>query len=292
MKKTERVLAWKLSQGTLEIQPVMPGTLDDACRRLPGGAYTTLRTYHPKRALFLSDHFRRLEESAALSGLPVSIDHARLRSALRFVLNEAKVAFQGDNPVPDFRIRIVLDLESQPGDLYLVLAALTTPSTQEYKQGVAVILSSLQRALPGAKLTSFINMTAEIDLPPGVNEALLLDKQGCILEGMSSNFYAIIHGILFTAGEGILPGLTRSLVLEVAGMSSIPLNLQAPGIASIPEFSEAFLTSTSRGVLPVREIADLTVGAGQVIGSGKPGPLTRTIARLYQERVQQLLEEI
>jgi branched-subunit amino acid aminotransferase/4-amino-4-deoxychorismate lyase len=236
--------------------------------------------------LFLVDHFERLEASAALSGLPVSLDHTRLRGALRTVLGEALRGLQGGSRVHDYRIRIVLDLESNVGDLFFALTRLQTPSDQEYERGVAVILNGLQRSLPEAKLTSFISKTAEIGLPSWVNEALLVDEQGCILEGMSSNFYAVLKGKLYTAGEGVLPGLTRQLVLEEAGLAGITVILQAPALQSIPDFEEAFLTSTSRGVLPVNQIA------GQVIGSGKPGQLTQAIARRYQERVQQLLEEV
>ncbi len=290
MEKSKQVLAWKLSQAPGENQPLRIqdewSSLDEACRSLPGGAYTTLRTYHHSQVLFLADHFQRLEASAALSGLPVSLDHARLRMALRTVLGETSRVLRGGSRVHDYRIRIVLDLESNVGDLFFALTRLQTPSDQEYERGVAVILSGLQRSLPEAKLTSFISKTAEIGLPSWANEALLVDEQGRILEGMSSNFYAVIKGALYTAGEGVLPGLTRQLVLEEARLAGITVILQAPALQSIPDFEEAFLTSTSRGVLPVNQIA------GQVIGSGQPGQLTQTIASCYQERVQQLLEEI
>lgn len=290
MKKNHLVLAWKLPRAQIENQPLRIqgewSSLDEACRGLPGGAYTTLRTYHRNQALFLADHFQRLEASAGLSGQPISLDHARLREALRTVLGEALRVLRGGSRVHDYRIRIVLDLESNVGDLFFALTRLQTPSDQEYERGVAVILSGLQRSLPEAKLTSFISKTAEIGLPSWANEALLVDEQGRILEGMSSNFYAVIKGKLYTAGEGVLPGLTRQLVLEEAGLAGITVILQAPALRSISDLEEAFLTSTSRGVLPVNQIA------GQVIGSGQPGQVTQTIARRYQERVQQLLEEI
>ncbi len=282
------ILIWKL--GYHESQPALvtldppAASLDDACQRLPGGAYTTLRTYQSQNAIRLEDHFNRLEQSAELAGQPCQINRISLRTALRLAVSASP-----DSAIPvlsEFRIRLVLDLQDSPGDIYIVRGLLQTPSLQAYEDGVAAITTSIQRSLPSAKLTGFIQRAAQVSLPPGVNEALMLDQEQHILEGLSSNFYAVIDGCIFTASEGILPGITRSLVLEEAHKAGLILRPVPPALESIPQMQEAFLTSTSRAVLPVVQIDQ------QVIGSGKPGPISQQLLQLYLARIQRELEVI
>ncbi len=263
---------------TFTLDP-LPTSLDEACRRLPGGAYTTLRTFGGARSLRLEDHFDRLEESANLAGVPVQLPRAELRQALRQLIAQG---LQTGN----FRIRIVLDLESTPGDLYLARSPLHLPTPKAYLHGVKTILTPLQRSQPAAKLTAFIQQAALVHLPPGIHEALMVDPAGRILEGLSSNFYAFIEGKIWTAGEGVLEGITRRLALEEARADGLEVCLEAPAVADIPSFQEAFITSTSRAVLPVVSIDSQQVGSGQV------GRVARRLLALYQARIERELEEI
>jgi branched-chain amino acid aminotransferase len=151
-----------------------------------------------------------------------------------------------------------------------------------------VVTSELSRDMPRAKLTRF---SARADrerqtLPFGAHEALMVDDLGCILEGLSSNFFAVKAGSLWTADVGVLPGTTRALVLELVDELGIPLHLECIPSDKLPEFEEAFLTSVSRGVLPVRQVGET------VIGSGAPGPLSRRLMGAYEVRLAEELEEI
>ena len=95
-----------------------------------------------------------------------------------------------------------------------------------------------------------------------------------ILEGLSSNFFAVRKGILHTEDERVLPGITRELVLEL-GRGLLPRATGSVRLDQVAELSEAFLTSVSRGVLPVVRIDETT------IGDGRPGPVTQELARRF-----------
>ncbi len=261
-------------------------TLDALSARLPGGAYTTFRTFEGRKALLLNDHLERLGQTASLAGKPVALDTARLRSALRQVVQHTSA---GQN----LRLRLTLDLEVAPGTVYISAEALHTPPPEAYCQGVQATTVTMQRQLPKAKLTRFIARSGPVrqSLPPEVNEAIMADEQGCLLEGLSSNFFAWQAGELWTAEEGVLSGITRSLALECAAALRLPVRLQPARREQIPTFEEAFITSSSRAVLPLRQIDETIVGAAQR-PDGAPGPLTRRLMAAYQSRLDALIEPI
>jgi branched-chain amino acid aminotransferase len=296
-RPNEPISAWKLPCGEKQAQQLLldpvPREINEACQRLPGGAYTTLRTYQGNRVLRLEQHFQRLEQSAAIVGIPVGIDRHTAHKTLRMVITETIAqnaqAAGTETAVTiavDHRLRLVLDLEKIPGDLYIVCGMLITPAPDDYLNGVKVIISDLRRGLPEAKLTGFLEEAGRQPLPPDANEALMVNEDGRILEGLSSNFYAALNGVIWTAAEDVLPGTTRSLLLDEVLRLGIPLHLEAPRLADIPLMSDAFLTSTSRGILPVTRIDE------HVVGSGKPGAIIRQLGEAFWSRLESELENI
>jgi branched-chain amino acid aminotransferase len=96
-----------------------------------------------------------------------------------------------------------------------------------------------------------------------VTDAILLDENGYMLETMTANFYAILDGVLYTAGEGMLHGISRMIVLEVAE-GVLPIIHQALHIDQLLRISEAFFSSSSRGIVPInrideREFSDFSI---------------------------------
>jgi branched-chain amino acid aminotransferase len=279
-----KLSAWKLLDTKDRIQeiflPSSLGSLNAASRFLPGGVYTTLRTYGGKRVLPLRDHIQRLEESARLAGQPVRLD----RQSLQAGLGEALRRF----PAGEVRIRISVDLDQSPGDVYLVLEPLTTPSQEEYERGILAVTVPLHRENPRSKQVGFIETAEAVrrELPPGANEALMVGEDGRILEGLSSNFFAVKDGILWTAEDGVLPGITRSLVLETVRKLGLEVKLEGVLVSDLSLIGEAFLTSSSRSVLPVRQIDDI------VIGLGVPGPITKQLMKAYWGEIEIKLETL
>ncbi|MFC2055536.1 aminotransferase class IV [Chloroflexota bacterium] len=262
-------------------------TFDAITMSIPGGAYTTFRTYDHKKVIRLDDHLGRLEETARLTHKPVTLEQLRLREALRNVIDE----YPGDM---DLRIRVVLDLEVALGVIYLMVERLKTPPPGAYHSGVRVITCQLHRENPKAKLTASISIADKIreQLPTGIEEALMVDKAGCILEGLTSNFFAVKGGELWTNEEGVLSGITRSLVLNEAVRIELPVNFISITITEIADLEEAFITSSSRGILPVKQIDRILIGSGLPVCPGQPGPITKRLMDCLEDRIWNEVEEI
>jgi len=251
-----------------------PSSLNQASGELPQGGYTTLRTYGKGNTLHLIDHFARLEETARLSGVTIHLDWDRVRSGMR----QALAAF----PAPEARLRLTVDHTKEPGRLYISIEPLTIPSAEAYARGVAVTTQSLMRQSPKAKLTGFISRANEVRrqfASDNIEEILMVAPDNRILEGLTSNFFAYYQDEIWTAKEGVLSGITRSMILEECQNEKLRIRLTGFPLGEIPALSEAFITSTSRAVLPVTTINNFRIGAGL------PGPVTLRLLECYQKRV-------
>jgi branched-chain amino acid aminotransferase len=116
---------------------------------------------------------------------------------------------------------------------------------------------------------------------PQAYEHLIVNAAGELLEGLSSNFYALREGVLYTAGHGVLEGVTRRILLQCAHDLAIPVVLSASRAADIAQLDEAAISSSSRGLLAVVSID------GQAVGRGVPGPLVSALRAAYDGYVAQ-----
>ena len=241
-------------------------TLKEASAILPDGAYTTFRTYQGRRVLRLGQHVARLLESAALEGVPGILDLGAVRAAVGAALDATTLA--------ESRFRVTF----APPRLFLSVEPFVPLASRLYDEGAACVTVSVRRLNPEAKDTRFIATAAAAygALPPGVEEGLMQAEDGSVLEGLSSNFFAVKGGRLFTEEERVLKGVTRALVLEVAE-EVLPTERVAVRLEDGVE--ECFITSVSREVLPVVRID------GRPIGDGRPGVVTREIARRFASLV-------
>jgi branched-chain amino acid aminotransferase len=211
----------------------------------------------------------------ALQGRPGKIDPAAARGAIRRALDAA-----GHR---ESRLRLTF----APPRLFVAVEAFDPLAGRAYEEGVACVTLDMRRANPHAKDTRFIAAAqgAYDRLPAGVEEGLILGDDGAILEGLSSNFFAVKDGVLRTEEERALAGVTRSLVLEVAEVL-LPVERRAVHRDDLPAVGEAFVTSVSREVLPVVRIDDRRVGDGRV------GPRTRAILRDFAALVRREAETL
>jgi branched-chain amino acid aminotransferase len=228
---------------------------------LPEGSYTTFRTYGGRRVLRLESHFDRLEDSLALTGHPGStVDRDAARAAIAAALDATGHA--------EARLRLTF----APPRLFVAVEPFAPLPAEAYEKGAACVTVDVRRENPRAKDTRFVATAQGIygTLPPGVEEGLLVGDDGALLEGLSSNFFAVKGGVLRTESRRVLLGVTRSLVLEVAS-SVLAVDERPVTRADLPSIGEAFLTSVSREVLPVVSID------GRAVGDGRVGPLTRAV---------------
>jgi branched-subunit amino acid aminotransferase/4-amino-4-deoxychorismate lyase len=258
--------------------PTPPASVHALPPDLSTGVYTVLRTFEHNKFLKLADHLRRLEQSMALLGREVRLD----RQALRQALHEVCMAYGH----PEARVRVdVLEGEAPrlpAGCRQLIALAPFVPLPEAcYEEGVRVGLAPrLKRRHPRAKSTDFILARRRHTRTGGETfDDLLLDGEGRILEGSTSNFYAVRGGVVWTADEGVLEGITRGIVLQLVAEGGIPLRLEAVPLAEIARFEEAFLSSSSRGLVPVVDVD------GRLIGDGAPGPVTRRLMAAYERFV-------
>jgi branched-chain amino acid aminotransferase len=257
-------------------------SMNDAQRRIPEGVYTTFRTYQGSKAIRLSDHFTRLEESARFLEQPLEINRAVIRSGLRDIVAGAGFV--------ESRVRICVDLATISGCVYLIIEPLQTPLLLDYEQGVGVVTRRVKRENPKAKSTEFFHRAEiirdEVLMKYKVDEVIMVSPNGELLEGLSSNFFAISEGKIWTADEGVLSGFTRDITVEAANQLKIPIIFRGLAETQLGELDEAFITSASRAVLPV------TTLDGTKIGKGSPGNVTKAIMQRVDELIATMVEEI
>lgn len=266
---------WQCTMDRLEALPwpEEAPSLDAVTQRLPEGFYTTFRTFDRKaRVLGLRRHLKRLYPP----GFRAAVPELTLRQALRTVLARF--------PEAEARVRVLMTEQA----CYLLLEPLPTWSPEIYTQGVAVITAPLRRPRPWEKRSAFIAETTQLRerLAREGKFEIILAACGHLREGMTSNFFWVREGILFTARGGILPGVTRWAVLQVARRLGIPRKYRMLPWTEIPTIHEAFLTSSSRGVVPIVNIDGLPVG------DGRPGPITRRLMEAYAAYVDRAAEPI
>jgi branched-chain amino acid aminotransferase len=272
---------YKISDSSVEELHFDLPDFDSITMELPSGLYTTFRTYADRRKVIgLRAHLDRLYRPAKDKVIvPVIRPQAEFRRLLSGLL------LRGGQD--EARVRLVLDMSQAPGEMYVLIRDLQPPPPEIYRDGVHVDVSTVSRKRPTLKQTTFISESSSERkrLRAEVFE-ILLTYNGRILEGMTSNFFYVRDGILHTAGRGVLAGVTRQTIIAIAKQAGVAVRYKALALREIAEIKEAFITSSSRGVIPVVKIAD------QEIGSGKVGKLTSYIRGLYEQKVVGLAESI
>jgi branched-chain amino acid aminotransferase len=194
------------------------------------------------------------------------------------------------------RVRAVM---TRKGQVYLAAEPLQPLPPETYKEGVRVETTDLHRRQPRLKSTTFIDRSERERkhlAQEGFFEALLV-KDRRILEGMTSNFFYIPRAegsaaetkraaTLCTARDNILLGITRETVLEVAQGLGLEISYQPLRLDQLTMLQEAFITSSTRGVLPVIQIDQTT------IGEGRPGTITQQLSTAYNSYVIENAETI
>lgn len=245
----------------------------------PDGVYTVANSFRTTKVLKFDAHLDRLEDSARRENISLRLDRPRLRAALRQLILDAGYG--------DARFRITVP-RNQPDQLILSVEPFAPPPPEAYREGVRCLtVPQSHRSNPAAKTTDWMTArkTVQDAFPPGVYEGLLLSEDGRILEGLTSNFYGILQGELRTANEGVLPGIAQQIVLEVAPVI-LDVRREPVHLAELLTLDEAFISSASRGIVPVVEID------GQRVGDGFPGPYTLALREAYLAWVEVNLEEL
>ena len=261
--------------------------------------YEVVRTYDG-RPFELDRHLARLAHSAERIGLVPRWPLDRIAGEIGRTLEAAR---GGDAPDPaaapwnagERYVRVVMtrgagEIGLDPAlavdpQAIVIVQPLQGPPRSAYEEGVKVVLAGPPRPSPEA-----VDPTAKTGahLPhvlavrearaAGAHEALMLDARGFVTEGSSSNVFGVRAGRLVTPplAAGILEGVTRGVVLRLAGDLGVPVEETALRPEDLAAADEAFLTSTVREIVPVVCLGDARVG------TGRPGPVTRRLHAAFR----------
>lgn len=253
--------------------------------------YETIRTY-AGRPFLLKPHLARLRQSAERLGIryeaaPVDPEREIARtldeagneeSAIRIVVSRG-VGPIGYDPEPLGPPTVVVYVRPCPA----------LPDSFR-REGVDIAIVRVTRnpatALdPAIKSSNLLNnlLAWQEARRLGAYEPILLNTEGKLAEGASSNLFLAREGRLRTPPleAGILEGITRDFVLALARRDGLPASEEPLGPEDLRGADEAFLTSTLKGILPIRRCD------GWPIGVGRPGPMTRRLAELFDAAVRE-----
>ena len=235
------------------------------------------------------EHLQRLFSSAELYYMPIPYTLEELRTATHELIaaNELRecyirpIAFRGYGQMGLYPLDcpVEVSIAVWPWGAYL--------GEEGKRGGIRAKVSSWRRIphdalIPHAKASGqYLNsVLAKIEASKaGYDEAILLDAHGFVCEGSGENIYAIREGQILTPPQtaGILDGISRKSIITIArdlGYEVIERDLAR---AELYLADEVFLSGTAAELVPVREVDD------HPVGTGEPGPMTREIARVFDD---------
>mmetsp|Transcript_4736 Transcript_4736/g.6719 ORF Transcript_4736/g.6719 Transcript_4736/m.6719 type:complete len:393 (-) Transcript_4736:135-1313(-) len=252
------------------------------------GAYTTARTFKGVKVFDLQSHLNRtIENLEAIAATPYS--RSEVVDATKKTMTLAINRFKQQNPSSEIRLTVIAtpdtpvprddgldhtehkphpkdnstsattdrDNRSVPASVFRV-ACHAAPLPEVPTTPVTVEIRGRARENAKVKDSKWVMERKEIEalVSKEANEFLLVDQNACITEGSQTNFYALIDGKVYTAGEGILEGTVRRLLLHVCEREGIPVVLQPPSISSLMQhkWEGCAISSTSRLLLPVGKV--------------------------------------
>jgi branched-chain amino acid aminotransferase len=252
------------------------------------GLFTTVRIARGE-AFAYERHWRRLEKDATLTRLPLPYSGARVRVMLQEVIraNEVKEGcariylvwntvggWRSDEKMPEVDLVITsADLPHYP--------EITRLTVREHGRHAA-------SPLAGVKTISWLNSVWAVAEAhrEGFDEVVLLNERGEVSECTAANIFAVKGGKVITPplSSGCLEGVTRGVLMEVAGEANTAIVEQTMRLEDLYSADEVFVTSTNRNVIGAKEIA------GHTIGDGAAGPITKKLDEAFEAYINEYVE--
>ncbi len=256
------------------------------------GVFEGIRAYETAEgtAVFrLREHLERLFRSAELYYMPLPFTLDELRSATHELIsaNELRecyirpIAFRGYGQMGLYPLDcpVEVSIAVWPWGAYL--------GEEGKRDGIRAKVSSWRRIshdslIPHAKASGqYLNsVLAKIEASKaGYQESILLDAHGFVCEGTGENIYVVRDGAILTPPHtaAILDGISRHSVMTIAGDLGYDIVERDLARSELYLADEVFLSGTAAELVPVREVDDHAIGAGE------PGPITRDIQRVFDD---------
>jgi branched-chain amino acid aminotransferase len=265
------------------------------------GVYETLRTYNGEPFLF-DRHMRRLRTSAGMLALPIPIDDTEIEARFRGTMRAGGL---GGGPDKEAYIRLMVtrgigDLSYDPAvcpepSIVVIVKPQVDPTRETFEKGVRVALVSIVRNHPRTvnpliKSNNLLNnaLAMQEAARRGAFEGVMRNYRGEIAECTTSNLFIVKDGAALTPplDAGLLPGITREFVFELGADVGIPVREAVLRDDDLFGADEAFLTSTTREVVPIVQIDDRRIGAGA------PGSVTRALLDAFRRKAQELTRNL
>jgi branched-subunit amino acid aminotransferase/4-amino-4-deoxychorismate lyase len=233
--------------------------------------------------LFFEDYLDRLERSAALMRLELPFSREEIKQQIMQLIRAngehgagMKLILTGGYSPDGYA-------PAQP-NLLILQSPLPVYPASKYERGVKLMLYEYHRSLPSAKS---INYLIGVHLLPEMQAAgaedILFHANGNIYETTRANFFMVKkNNTLVTPGSEVLMGITRLKTVEIA-KQNYPLEERELKLAELETAQEAFLTSSTKGIMPVVQVGDT------LIGDGRPGKVTKHLAQLLEAEVERYL---
>ncbi|MFZ8932854.1 MAG: branched-chain-amino-acid transaminase [Bacteriovoracaceae bacterium] len=254
--------------------------------------YEVIRTYNGIPFL-LDDHLKRLWHSASKIGLEIDHSPEQITQEINKTLAELEddnayirvVVTRGEGP-------ITLDpTTSEKNNLVVIVKPLPPNPKEWYSKGVSVIIANVlrvdrQAVDPNIKSGNYLNniMAVREAKNQGAFDAIMLNNDGFVTEGSTHNIWMVKNNTLYTPPlkAGILEGITRKAVLLLASQNKIPIEQKNITPNELINADEAFLTATTKEIVPITEIDN------SYVKDGTPGQVTRKLMVIYQNYIKQL----
>jgi len=253
------------------------------------GIYETLRSYNGR--LFLFDrHMRRLRNSARLIELAIPFTDNELGRQISETIAAAKL----DEKEAYVRVlvtrgvgELTYELKATPKASWVIIVKpLVEPGAEVYKRGCNIVLVDVVRNHPGSvnpmiKCNNLMNqaLAAQQAFKRGAFDGVMRNYRGELTECATSNLFIVKNGIVLTPPVecGLLPGITREFIFENGRDVGIEVGEQVLRDDDLLNADEAFLTSTTREVVPIVAVDE------RAIGGGKPGPVTVKLLKTFRD---------
>ena len=233
----------------------------------------------------LDNHIDRFFESTRKLRMPCKMDRDELKKILAGCVEKAKLE---NAYVEMIQTRgISTNFVRDPRQATPRIIAFAVPfgwilKQEDFEKGLNVLLTDIKR-IPPSSVDPTIKNYHWMDLVTGMlnayekgnDTAILVDENNNITEGPGFNLFCVDEEGVFTPDHGVLEGITRQTVFDLAKELNIPISKKPISIEQIKNAKELFATSTAGGIMPITKIN------GQKINNGMTGSITREIYQLY-----------
>jgi branched-chain amino acid aminotransferase len=251
------------------------------------GIYETMRTYHCRPFLF-DRHMRRLRRSASMIELALPFSDEELAAQIRATQTAAKV--DGEAYIRVLVTRgvgeLTYDLTATPHpSTVIIVKPQIDPPADAYDKGVRVVIVDIVRNHPATvnpmiKSNNLMNSALAMQqaLRSHAFEGVMRNYKGELTECTTSNLFIVKNNVALTPplAAGLLPGITREFLFDIGKDVGVEVAEQVLGDDDLFRADEAFLTSTTRELVPIVTVND------RLIGNGKPGAVTWKLLNAFR----------